>query len=278
MGLYDREYTREHVPGVRLTAPRSMTMQLVLFTFAVYAAQLASSTVTNALALHADWFRTPWRAYELLTYGFLHDPRNVGHILLNMLGLWMFGRELEDRLGRAEYLAFYLTAIIVSGIFWTISEASFGSRAMMFGASGGVTAMLVLFALFYPHRQILFLFVIPMPLWVAAAIAVAFDVKGAVDRSGNIACVAHLAGAVFGLYYYKMNWRITSLFSGWKKKISGGPRLQIHDPDPNDYDDDLTRRVDEILTKIQEQGQDSLTDGERTILERASRRYQQRRR
>src|SRR5262245_2782190 len=79
MGIYDRDYQRDgyydRQPGFYLGAPRMMTTNIILVTCALYVLQfLAGRWYENAFALHADWFRRPWTAYQLLTYGFLHDP------------------------------------------------------------------------------------------------------------------------------------------------------------------------------------------------------------
>jgi hypothetical protein len=204
------------------------------------------------------------------------------HILFNMIMLWMFGREIELRYGRREYLLFYLWAIVFAGLFWSISESSMGRFAQVVGASGGISGLFVLYALNFPHRRVLFMFIIPMPMWVAALIIVGMDVNGAIQRSGVIACTAHLAGAVAGLYYYKFGFSpflwIANRFSG--VKLPRKSKLRLHDPSPNDEEQrgsEIDDRVDEILKKIQEQGQDSLTRRERRILEKASQEYQRKR-
>ena len=286
MGIYDRDYSRGNQLGMQLSAPRSATAQIVLVAIAAYIAQLSIQGFTNLFELHANWYLHPWQFYQLLTYGFLHAPNDAQHIVINMLVLWMFGRDVEQRLGRGEFLAFYLTAIVIAGAFWTLSEVSFGSWHSVLGASGGISALFVLYALLYPHRQILFMFVIPMPVWVAALLGIAWDVKGALVRSGNIACVAHLAGAVFGLYYYKFNWRLAPLFTRWlpSPRSFTAPRLRVHQPptaEPpgnDDYDDDLNQQLDDVLKKVYDHGQESLTPAEKKLLERASRRAQQKRR
>ncbi|RIK83226.1 MAG: hypothetical protein DCC67_06230 [Planctomycetota bacterium] len=279
MGLYDREYSRETEPGFHVSAPSTLTTRLVLVTAAAYVAQLTLGVAFSAnLALWSEWFSQPWRCYQLLTYGFLHDPNGIEHILINMLVLWMFGRELEHRYGKFEFAAFYLAAIVAAGAIWSVLETASGSEGVLLGASGGISAVVALFALNFPHRQVLFMFFIPMPMWVAALIGLAFDVNGAMDRSGNVAFTAHLAGALFGLLYYKFGWRLGGVF----EKLPRGmpkrrPKLRVHDPDQPDDEDDLGRKVDAILEKIARQGQDSLTWNERRILEKASRRYQERR-
>jgi hypothetical protein len=136
-----------------------------------------------------------------------------------------------------------------------------------------------LFALNYPHLEVQMMFLFPMPAWVFALIIVASDVYGATSRpDAGVAFTAHLAGAIFGLYYYRRGSRhaaaIAERLQGFTLKRK--PRLRVHAPD--EEDDDLSRRVDAILEKIQEHGQDSLTAKERQLLEQASRKFRQKRR
>lgn len=289
MGLYDRDYSREPESGYQLAAPQSATMQLLVVTVGVYLLQLVFPAVTENLRLYDDWWRQPWQFYQLLTYGFLHDPvtsksiEPIGHIVINMFVLWMFGRELEAKYGRTEFMAFYLLAIVIAGLGWSLIEsvAAPGTPAAMLGASGGVSAAVALFALNYPHRQVLVMFVIPMPMWVAAVGGLMYDAFGAVNRSeSNVAFTAHLAGAAFGLAYYRFNWRLapwTSSVRTWIKRRSGPKLRVVGEMDGDDEGDDLSQQVDAILEKIQAKGQDSLTRNERKILEKASRQYQQKR-
>jgi membrane associated rhomboid family serine protease len=282
MGFYDRDYQRgDHYgqqPGLQLGGPRTMVTTLVIANCLVYLAQLLSDNwVTEAAALYGTWYREPWQAYRLLTYGFIHAPNDLWHIAMNMFVLWMFGRDVEYRYGRREFLTFYLLAIVVAGLVWTIAEVPAGGAGAVLGASGGVSAMVILFAMNFPHRTVLFMFFIPMPMWVVAVIIVGMDALGAVNRSGDVAFTAHLGGAMFGFLYYKWGWRLERwLPSGGavKNKLRRKPKLRVIDPDEVDSTDS---RVDEILKKIQDQGQDSLTRGERRILEQASREYQKRR-
>ena len=118
-----------------------------------------------------------------------------------------------------------------------------------------------------------------MPMWVFAVIIVGMDAMGAVNRSGsNVAFTAHLGGAAFGFLYYKWGLRLERWLPGlnWSPSLRRRPKLRVLDPDSVEPDS-TESRVDEILKKIQEHGQDSLTRGERRILEEASREYQRRR-
>jgi len=241
--------------------------------------QLVIEGFTEQLLLTSDWFKRPWQSYRLLTYGFLHDTAALNHLLINMLVFWMFGRELERKYGQREFLWFYLTAIVLAGVGWSLCEAVAGTSASVVGASGGTSAVLALFALNFPHRKVLFMFFIPMPMWVAAVIGMLYDINLAMDRTGGIAGSAHLVGALFGLCYYRFGFSpglwLANRFSGMKPRNK--PKLRVHDPEEEDVSQ-TDQRVDEILKKIQAQGQESLTRGERRILEKASQEYQKKRR
>jgi membrane associated rhomboid family serine protease len=292
MGIYDRDYQRtgydDRQPGFYLGAPRMMTTNIILVTCVLYAVQLmAGQSYVNAFELHADWFRRPWIAYQLLTYGFLHDPTNLWHIVLNMFGLFMFGREVELRYGRREYLIFYLAAIVIAGLTWTVATIPSLAEATAqneipraLGASGGVIAVVILFAFNFPYRTVLLMFFLPMPMWVAAAIFVLIDALGAmrVRDAGGVAVTAHLGGALFAFLYYQWGGRLERLTPSGSvlARLRPRPKLHVHDPD-EDEASSTDSRVDEILKKIQEHGQDSLTRGERRILEEASREYQKKR-
>lgn len=277
MGLYDRDYAYDREPGFHLDAPKSLTTQLVLFTACVYALQLFIKGFTSWFNLPDTWYLQPWSCFRLLTYGFLHDPNDFQHVLINMFVLWMFGRELESKYGRREFLWFYLWSITFAGFVWAVSEAATAQPAVLVGASGGVTAAVALFALNFPHRKILLFFLIPMPMWIAAVLGLLWDVNLAMSRSGHIAAIAHLAGALCGLYYYKFHFSpgrwLADRFSGLAPRAK--PKLQIHEP--TDHNPAANERVDEILKKIQEQGQGSLTWRERRTLEKASQEYQKKR-
>jgi membrane associated rhomboid family serine protease len=282
MGLYERDYVYDPQPGVQLRLPRTMALRLVLVTVVVYLAQLAVGTpFSSALSLSCDWWRQPWQVYQLLTYGFLHSPESVQHIAWNMFGLWMFGRSVEERYGGRELLGFYLSAIVFSGLLWTLAEAAQGEFAHMLGASGGVTAVVILFALTYPHRTIYLNFFIPVPAWLLGCLVVLGDMWGSLGgsdpmRGGNVAFSAHLAGALYALVYFRYRWnpfeRVAGLISRLGKPRR--PKLRVLQPDTEVSTDD---EVDRILRKINEHGQDSLTGKERRTLEKASREYQQRR-
>lgn len=292
MGIYDRDYGRydEESPydshgrqGVQLGGPRSLTTNLILLMVGIYAIQILTRGAggggwfTNTFSLHADVWRQPWMFFQLLTYGFLHDPNNIWHILFNAIVFWFFGRVIEMRYGRREFLAFFLAAVVFAGTVWCVGEnfmSDGGRRAIMLGASGGIAAVLLLFVLNFPHQVIYIWGVLPIPSWAFALLFVGQDIFGAVSRSGDVAYTAHLGGALFAFLYFRYRWRLSDRIpTGFSMpRLRRRPNLKVHHPDAT-----KENRLDDILRKIQDQGQESLTREERRFLERTSHEYQQKR-
>ncbi|MGB7326391.1 MAG: rhomboid family intramembrane serine protease, partial [Rubripirellula sp.] len=218
--------------------------------------------------------------------------QKIFHVLFNMMGLFFFGRIIEQRLGQMEFLRFYLVAIVFGGIVAAVTNIvmfqATGVQASTIGASGAVVATVILFACYYPHQQIYLMMVIPVKAWIAAVLFVAMDVLGAIGlmssmgSSGNTAFTVHLAGTGFALAYFYQRWNLkwmapNSLIDLPSKMRDRSRRMKIklHDPDKKlaqEADD-----ADRILAKIHQQGESSLTASERKILERYSRRQREKR-
>ena len=106
----------------------------------------------------------PW---QVVTYAFLHGSFN--HLFFNMLGLWMFGAELEQIWGRNRFIQFYFASVIAAAVTQLIVNYALGTGAPTVGASGGLFGLLLAFAMIFPNRIILLFFVIPMKAkWLVA--------------------------------------------------------------------------------------------------------------
>ena len=222
MGLYDRDYYREEPRGMVLGGDMSVTTTLILVNAGVFIVNMFSDgQLTDHLALHWNLFTEQGYVWQLLTYGFAHDPSSVRHVLFNMFFLWLFGRDVETIYGKRLYLQLYLSLVVLSGLVWLGLNLVQGSHAMLIGASGAVTGIMVLFVLHYPTRTILFWGVFPIPVWVLASLQLLQDIQGAVTRSeaGNVAYTAHLAGAAFAFLFYRTGWQLGSFLP---KQILGG--------------------------------------------------------
>jgi membrane associated rhomboid family serine protease len=281
MGIYDREYYQEQAPGMHLGGNYSMVTNLVILNAVIYLVDVLflNNQLTNTLALKSDLIREPWRCWELVTYGFVHSPGNVIHILGNMFCLWFFGRDVEPIYGKMRFLWFYLTAIIIAGLVGGLGERLLSGHAVsLIGASGGVAAIVILYVCHFPKRTLLVWGILPMPAWMLGVIFLLLDFLGTFRADSNVAHTAHLAGAAYGYLFYRSHWDLSRLFpgSGTWRRLRSRPRVRIHEPD-ND-EDSLTSEVDRILEKIGREGESSLTAAERKTLEQASRRYQQKHR
>jgi membrane associated rhomboid family serine protease len=301
MGYQERDYYRDEGAGGPLGLSNlSMTTKLIAVTVLVYLADIFFGGVTHSvirfLSLEAGWWVQPWKVYELLTYGFAHDPLDPQHILFNMIGFFFFSRPIEERWGGKGLLRFYLAAIVFCGLIWSARHFFLEGQPLMqcVGASGGVTAVIILFCLQNP-RATIFLMFVPMPAWAAGLIIVALNLLG-VDFSPEpgrpqTAFDTHLAGAAFALAVWKLNinfgrMRWLDAPDSWIKKITdffqGRPNLRVHTDSAyygqEDDEEELEAEGDRILAKISTHGDGSLTPQERRTLERYSRLMRERRR
>ena len=151
-----------------------------------------------------------FRILQLLTYGFLHDLRGLGHIAFNMFGFWMFGRDIERMMGARRFLTYYLTCVIGAGIVQLIVAGMQGGIYPTIGASGGVFGVLLAFAMAFPNRMIMLLFPpIPMKAKYFVLIYGLLELYlGLSGRAPGIANFAHLGGMLFGFLLIQY-WRNT---------------------------------------------------------------------
>ena len=165
------------------------------------------------------------QVWRLLTYAFLHDPSTWTHIVFNMLFLWWFGQEIEQIYGTQEFTLFYLLSALLGGVFYTGWSLLDKNPNPCLGASGAVTAVMVLYACHYPTRIIYLLFILPVPIWLFVVVMVAMDSFVLINPAvkSQVAVVVHLTGAAFGFVYYKTHFRVTSLwpdFKAWRSCIA----------------------------------------------------------
>jgi membrane associated rhomboid family serine protease len=163
--------------------------------------------------------------WQLVTYLFLHE--GIGHILWNMLALWMFGAELERLWGTARFLRFYFICGIVAGLTVIACAYIFGGiNIPTVGSSGAVYGLLVAYGLMFPDQTVLFSFLIPMKskyfvLIIGGIIFLQSYMATVGGQAGSgVAVVAHLGGMVAGFVILrgkKLNLRIRQpLQAGYK--------------------------------------------------------------
>ena len=150
-----------------------------------------------------------FHGWQIVTYAFLHSTGNVSHLLFNMLGLWMFGAEIERYVGPWRLLACYFASVVTAALTQLIVPPLLGAPpAPTIGASGGVFGLLLAYALMFPHRKVVPLIPpIPMPAWVFAMIYAGIELfLGVTGTLSGIAHFAHLGGMI-GSALVVMRWR-----------------------------------------------------------------------
>lgn len=151
------------------------------------------------------------KPYTLLTHMFLHG--SWGHIIGNMWFLWVFGDNVEDKLGKVKYILFYITAGLGAAIAQTaISLAFGGANVPMVGASGAISGVLGAYMKMFPHARVIalvpvFFFLTLMELPALVFIGIWFFVQilnGIITLPfigyGGVAWYAHIGGFLVGYY------------------------------------------------------------------------------
>ncbi len=187
-----------------------VTKALMLICTAVFVLQsLLSVDVLFALWPLGSGRFWPW---QVLSYGFLHG--DVMHLFFNMLGLWMFGSELERLWGQKRYLQLLAASVIAAAVVQLLFNLVSGSGAPTVGASGGLYGLLLSFGMLFPNRIIMPLFP-PIPMkartfvMVFGGLELLFGLQGA----SGVAHFAHLGG-MLGAWLMLSFWRGRLPFGG----------------------------------------------------------------
>jgi membrane associated rhomboid family serine protease len=153
--------------------------------------------------------------WQIITYSFLHSTDNITHLLFNMLGLWMFGAEVERYVGPRRLLACYFASVVTAALSQLFIPTLFDAPpAPTIGASGGVFGLLLAYAFLFPKRKVIPLFPpIPMPAWLFATLYAGVELfLGVTGTLSGVAHFAHLGGMV-GSALVIMQWRLARLRS-----------------------------------------------------------------
>ena len=151
----------------------------------------------------------PW---QVASYSFLHG--GFVHLFFNMLGLWMFGSELERVWGQKRYIQFYAASVLSAALMQLLVNYLIDSNAPTVGASGGLFGLLLAFGMTFPNRIITPLIPpIPMPAKVFVAIYGGLELfLGVTGTQQGVAHFAHLGGMLGGFLMIRY-WRGMPPFS-----------------------------------------------------------------
>jgi membrane associated rhomboid family serine protease len=250
---------------------------LILACAGAYLAQLLlgrSLPIVDWLALDTG---RPLELWRWLSYALLHD--GPFHLLFNALAIWMFGSDVEERLGTRRFAAFCAVSCAGAAGSVVALDALLGRASLVIGASGIVFGLLLAFGVLFAERTItlLVLFVLPVSLKarqfviIFGAIELLFGMAGGT----RVAHFAHLGGMLFGWLFLRgalLRSRSPGRLDGGESSRTAGPLAALRrriEAFSRARDD---RRMDELLQKVNATGIASLTEGEKSFLHRMSRR------
>lgn len=151
----------------------------------------------------------PW---QVVTYGFMHG--SLAHIFFNMMGLWMFGSELERLWGPKRFMQFYAASILAAAGTQLLMSALGGWANPTVGASGGLFGLLLAFGMTFPNRMIMPL-IPPIPMKAKYFVAIYGGIELYLGVTGTQSGVAHFAhlGGMLGGWLMLRYWRGQPPFS-----------------------------------------------------------------
>ena len=216
---------------------------LIIANIAVYVLQrlIGGNLLIDLFALYPSDLIKNFQIWRLFTYQFLHG--GVLHLLINMLMLWMFGSELEQRWGRRFFIRYYFLCGVGGGL--TYALVRFDSSMATVGASGAIYGVLMAYGMWFPNRIVLLAFLFPVRVRHVIVFLIVAELLQAMESTGEgIAYAAHLGGMAFG-YVYLRWWSKGGLglgaLPGWhdvkraydrwrfrrlqKKRFGNGPTL-----------------------------------------------------
>jgi len=223
--------------------------------------------VYEIFLLHPERALKSFYIWQLVTCALFHAP-GLMHLFFNALMIFFFGRMVEQRLGTKRYIYFCVAAAVTSSLAFLLESAILDQVHPMLGASGVAMGLIVLTALWYPRTTVLVFFVLPMPLWVVAVLAVVANLIMLLELAGGVAHSAHLGGALYGFLYFRYGSRIDRIF----RSIDNLAEKQRHKKEQQSKarEADLRREVDRILDKVNREGMAALSKEERRFLKDAS--------
>jgi len=270
------KYRLQFNPGEVAYKPQLFTDAikiLVSVNFGIYILQSVSGkedVFFRLFGLVPSTFMSDLMLWQPFTYMFFHAPFyssvGISHILLNMLGLWVFGRELEEAWGKTKFLRYYFTTGIGSGLITYFFQIS--SDNPVIGASGAVYGILLAYGISYPNRMLYIWGLIPVrSMWLVIIMgSIAFF--GLLGNADGISHVTHISGMLIGYVLLKKKWRWRDIWFAIRKKTI---EFQVQRYEEKSIKNKMLQKdIDVILEKIQKVGFIGLSDREQSKLYEAS--------
>jgi membrane associated rhomboid family serine protease len=179
----------------------NVTLWLIGINILVFLANLVFPISKYLLAMIPDAVLSGW-VWQLVSYMFVHN--DTSHILVNMLGLFIFGTQVERRLGSKEFLLFYLLTGTLAGFFsFLVYLATGAGMVVLLGASGAIFGVMLAFAVLDPQATIYIYGILPVRAPVMVLGYTAIEIGSQLfSLGGGVAHFTHLAGFAFAWLYF----------------------------------------------------------------------------
>ena len=270
------KYRLHFNPGETAYKPQIFTEAikiLISINFVIYVLQSLAGKEDiffRLFGLVPNVFISELMLWQPFTYMFFHAPYyssvGISHILLNMLGLWVFGRELEQAWGKSKFLKYYFLTGIGSGLITYLFQIN--SDNPVIGASGAVYGILLAYGISFPNRMLYIWGLIPVrSIWLVVIMgSIAFF--GLLGRADGISHVTHISGMFIGYILLKKKWQLADIIFAMRKKTV---EFQVQRKEDRALKKKyINRDVDIILEKIKEVGFSGLSNEEQSKLYEAS--------
>lgn len=178
-------------------------LALIAATTIVYVAQMVLGW--EVMAPYALWpTRDAFEPWQLVTHAFLHG--SPMHIMFNMWGLFLFGNILEERWGSLRLILYYFVAVLGGAAAQLSFAAVTGDATPMAGASGGVFGLLLAFAIMFPERSLILIFLpVEIPARIFALLYAGIELAlGMTGTWAGVAHFAHLGGMAAGWIFLRV--------------------------------------------------------------------------
>ena len=250
--------------------------------------QLIPNVLVQWGGFNTHWAVNKFQVWRFVTYMFLHG--GFGHIMWNMLGVWLFGTQIEAIWGQRTFLIYYFVCGLGGSALYGLFGVMGIGGGWMIGASGALMGLLLAYGMSFPNNMVFVMGIIPVKAKYLVVIYGLMDLLS-VPKGDGIAHLAHLGGLLAGFIFIQITipglsgqmFKGSVVSSMWKgflakrrmKVVKPERKPESNTADPGFYSppgkSDDQKQIDIILDKISRDGLQSLTDEEQELLRRAGR-------
>ncbi len=268
----------------------NIVIKLIYINIVLFILTLLIESFSNLGGTHLpllDWFvlknDTSWiyKPWTLISYAFFHSPKDLFHLLSNMIFLYFFGPFFLYYFSEKMFLRVYLLGALVGGLFFILLTNLFPvfnrSLYSLIGASASIYAIITFIVVYNPNKEIRLFGLVSLKLWQLAAFILVMDLLQLSDGKNIGGHLSHFGGALAGYLYliqFNKGDRLGQFFDSIPRLFKRKPTFKTTKnevPPRNDYDFNSRKKenqekIDRILDKISKSGYESLTKTEKEFL------------